>query len=184
MEEKSQNLSWTVQSRFKSLCKNGNRTLKPIFSPSKHFLSFSLLELLSFCLSYTHKDEEGPCRGVHGWQMKWEGYSCWWDNRSKPGNRREPQGQVGVLATTVYIKKMVSVSLLATHTHWDAYTPHAQKKTSSCLSVFGVDVSLNKRHQSSSSGVFTFVLRRGTTPDLTASLPCSHRACLKALKVG
>lgn len=77
---------------------------------------------------------------------------------------------------------MVSASLLATHSLRRKHTTHAQPHRA-CL-FFGVDVSLDKGHQSSSSGVFTLVLPRGTTPDLSASSPCSHRARLKASKVG
>lgn len=77
------------------------------------------------------------------------------------------------------------ISLLTTHTHWDAkHTRTTLMLTPSCTFFFGVGVGLNKGHQSSSLGVFTLVWQRNTIPPLNASSACSHRACLKAVKSG
>lgn len=70
------------------------------------------------------------------------------------------------------------------HKHTTHTQPHAHPIVHIFFFFFGVGVSLNKGHQSSSLGVFTLVLQRSTTPHLTASSACSHRASLKASKAG
>lgn len=153
------------QSIFKSLCRNSSRSLKhPLILT--HFLSSSLLDPYLFVQTFHTTLKKDPV-------VRYK------DGRSNRmvtavGRTIEASLEAGVrhrvrwgAQQLLFTSKRWSVhpSLLTTHTHRDAnHTRTTLMLTPSCTSFFGVGVSSNKGHQSSSSGVFTLVWPRSTTP--------------------